>query len=245
MHTDNFSQLPFVTAAIRRFLATSLCLFATCPVWAAERSAIDLMSYRSKLTVSCDARSVASSTDAPPRELLEWCVKACEAHGYAQENGFELADVSDDTLPPRLDRSFWPWALKVTPTQCLPYQPVIKKPVSSKHCLEYRKGLTIKGMLASYDGWKLNLKDPSPGCISANPGDPRRWPEADTLNDITLIVAEADLRRFESRIGEQLVVRGRLEYRVHGDTASFNLVDVELLDFRIEPDAGAVLERTG
>lgn len=236
MRIHNNCKLPLVGAPLHLFFGASLVILVTCPAWAAEGSAIDLKSYRSKLTVSCNARPVASSTIAPPQELLEWCVKACEAHGYGQENGFKLAEISDYTLPPRLDGSFWPWARKMTPGQCLPYRPVMKRPVSNKKCLEYRGRQSITGMLASYDGWQLNLKDPNPGCIHADPGDPLRWPEAHTLNDITLSVPEADLHRFERRIGEQLVVTGRLEYRVHGDTASFNLEEVELLETKDESD---------
>lgn len=52
----------------------------------------------------------------------------------------------------------------------------------------------------------------------------------------SLIVPNADLQLFERRIGEQLIVSGRLVCRVRGDTASFNLVEVELLNPKFEPE---------
>jgi hypothetical protein len=105
---------------------------------------------------------------------------------------------------------------------------------SSEGCLEYGRRVTVAGMLVSYDGWELSLKDPLPGCALSDANDPRRRPMAGSLNDITLIVSKADMDRFERRIGEQLTVIGRLEYRVYKDTASFNLVDVELPGHKVE-----------
>jgi hypothetical protein len=230
------SRLPFVKAPLLCLFGAVLSAVVACPVLAEQRSAIDLTHFESKITVSCDARPVAGSTRAPPQELLEWCVKACEIHGYSQKNGYELAEVSDYTLPPRLDRSLWPWARKMTPSQCLPFRPVTTKRVSNEKCLEYRQRVTVKGMLAIYGGSGLIIKDVRPYCIRADSRNPLWMPEADNLNGLSLVIPEANQRPFKDRIGEQVVLSGMLEYRVHEDTAARNLVDVELLETKREPD---------
>ena len=228
--------LSFVKAPSRCLLGGVLSAVIACPVLAEQRSAIDLTHFESKITVSCDARPVAGSTRAPPRELLEWCVKACEIHGYSQQNGYELAEVSDYTLPPRLGRSLWPWARKMTPSQCLPYRPVMTKRIKNPKCLEYRQRVTVEGMLAIYGGSGLIIKDVRPHCIRADARNPLWMPEADNLGGLTLVIPEADQHPFKDRIGEQVVLTGMLEYRVHEDTASRNLVDVELMETKKEPD---------
>jgi hypothetical protein len=235
MRIPNCYKQKSVVASFRHFLGAALLLLVACPVSATDRSSVTLIHFKSELNVSCNAR-LAGSAVAPPQELLEWCVKACEVHGYDQDGGDYSPDVSDFTLPPRLDRALWPWARKMTPSQCLPFQPVMKKPVSNGRCLEYRQRVSVRGQLAIYGGWGLTLKDPIPGCILADPGDPRLWPRANTLNGISLIIPKADLARFERRIGEQVVVSGWLEYRVHEDTDSFNLVDVKLLNSKVKPE---------
>lgn len=228
--------LSFVKAPSLCLLGAVLSAFVACPVLAGQRSAIDLTHCESKITVSCDAGPVAGSTRAPPQELLEWCVKACEIHGYSQQNGHELAEVSDFTLPPRLDRSLWPWARKMTPSQCLPYRPVMTKRVKNPKCLEYRQRVTVEGMLAIYGGSGLIIKDVRPHCIRADARNPLWMPGADNLSGLTLVIPEVDQRPFIDRIGEQVVLSGMLEYRVHEDTASRNLVDVELMETKKEPD---------
>lgn len=229
-------RLPLVKAPLFGFLGAVLSAVVACPALAEQRSAIDLRHFKSKITVSCDARPVAGATRAPPQELLEWCVKACEIHGYSQQNGYELADVSDFTLPPRLDRSLWPWARKMTPSQCLPFRPVMTKRVSNEKCLEYRQRVTVKGMLAIYGGWGLTLKDVRPHCIRDDARNPLWMPGADNLSGLALVIPETDQGPFKDRIGEQVVLSGILEYREHEDTASTNLVDVELLETKKEPD---------
>jgi hypothetical protein len=218
------------------FLGAGLSAFVAYPVLAEQRSAIDLKHFESKIIVSCDAKLVAGSTRAPPRELLEWCVKACEIHGYSQQNGHGLAEVSDFTLPPRLDRSLWPWARKMTPTQCLPYRPVMTKRVENAKCLEYRQRVTVEGMLAIYGGSGLIIQDLRPHCIRADARNPLWMPGADNMSGLTLVIPEADQRPFKDRIGEQVVLSGMLEYRVHEDTSSTNLVDVEFLETKNELD---------
>ncbi len=228
--------LPLVKAPLLCLLGAVLSGVVACPALAEQRSAIDLKHFESKITVSCDARPMGGLTRAPPRELLEWCVKACEIHGYDMQNGFELAEVSDYTLPPRLDRSLWPWARKMTPTQCLPFRPVMTKRVTNEKCLEYRQRVTVRGMLAIYGGTGLIIKDVRPHCIRADSRNPLWMPEADNLSGLTLVIPEVDQRPFKDRIGEQVVLSGMLEYRVREDTASRNLVDVELLETKQEFD---------
>lgn len=235
MRSHNNYQFPLVKAPLRCFLPVFLLILVACPVSAMDRAIVDLSHFKSKLTVSCNARLAAGST-AAPEELLEWCVKACEVHGYDHEGSYSLDYVSDFTVPPRLARSLWPWARKITPSHCLPYQLVIKKPVSNEKCMKYRQRVTVKGLLAIYGGWGLTLKDPSPGCIRADPRNPCRMPGAGNLNGLMLVMPEADQRRLEGRIGEQVVFSGVLELRVKGHSYVTNLEDVKLLDFKVAPD---------
>ncbi len=229
-------RLALAKAHSRYILGAMLSGVVACPVLAEQRPAIDLSHFESKITVSCNARPVAALTRASPQELLEWCVKACEIHGYDMQNGFELAEVSDYTLPPRLDRSLWTWARKMTPSQCLPFRPVITQLVTNEKCMEYRQRVTVKGMLGIYAGTGLFIKDIRPHCIRADLRNPLWMPGADNLSGLILAIPEVNQRPFKDRIGEQVVLSGMLEYRVHEDTSSTNLVDVELLGTKKKPD---------
>lgn len=125
-------------------------------VWIPEseaRPTIELENGRAKLAASCGTAHVKDLTGAIESELLEWCVKACEVHGYTQLTGFDLFAASDFSTLPKLGRAFWPIAEKITPQKCLPFQPLPQTREIGKKCLDYGKRIRVEGLLADYDGW--------------------------------------------------------------------------------------------
>ena len=73
-------------------------------------------------------------------------------------------------------------------------------------------------MLAIYGGTGLINKDVLPHCIRADSRNALCMSEAANLSGLTPVIPEVDQRPFKDRIGEQVVLSGMLEFRVHEDT---------------------------
>jgi hypothetical protein len=211
-------------------LTLSMCLLFAWTTSAWGLPPIKLEDPRIQKVVYCSAAGAPAMNPAAEAGLMEWCIKACQIHGYDQQTGLDLIDVADFSESPKLSQKHWPAARKVTPTECLPYRPFVAINKTQKDCFTYGGRLRAAGFLADFSGLDLSLMVQRPSCIRADPKDPVRRRAAKDLNSLMLRVSRRELLEYKKRIGQHVVVTGRLVYRTRGDTVSYDLVDVKLIE---------------
>jgi hypothetical protein len=222
--------LSFHTSNRARFFLTFLVVLLRVLPALAETS-VNMRDSTSGEMVSCTISAQnEGAVGSRWNSVMEWCIKACEVHGYGQISGFGVVQVGDWTLNPTLSIADWPLAERITPRQCLPYEPVPMKPKRiGVACLRYGVRTEISGLLAVYGGWNWMIESPTPNCVVEGSVGRLRRPGLHNLTDITLRLPAHDYSTFKKLVGRQITVSGKLQYVVKYDTAELKLRDVRFV----------------
>ncbi len=192
---------------------------------------VDMQHWQSKQLVSCHVPAWNSGfVGVEASQLLDWCVKACGAHGFNRAVGsLSFHPTGGLAADPSLTPSEWQLPAQTPPSECLPYEPAMPKlELQKEKCLSYGNRARVSGMLAKYSGWGWTITHPSSKCVHGDATDIFKRPSEKSLHFLGVEVPPGEESRYRKLVGRQILISGKLSIVLGSDTVRLTLKDIRL-----------------